>query len=323
MSTSAANGGHTSAVKAVKFISSTRVVSSSSDRTVRIWNYSETDDAHDAHLSPVLELYGHKSSVDSLAVHAPSSRILSGSADHSICFWSVGKLDAPAPSEDLLPLALPNNKRRKLSNASKSVPQRGPLLQLTGHSNPVSSVIFAPNDPTVAYSTSWDHSVRTWDLPTGTSVDTRNTSHPLLSLCAMNGVNLLAAGSSARHITMVDTRTSATTVAAMTLRGHTNAVVSLFAHPTSAYGLVSASHDGTCRIWDLRSVKQATSIGFDMGGQVGESVYVIDREILKSGEKARPVAGDGVKVFEVVWDQQVGIVSAGEDKQLQINRTGR
>ena len=323
MSTSAASGGHVSAVKAVKFLSSTTVVSSSSDRTVRIWNYSETDDAHDALLSPVLELYGHKSSVDSLAVHAPSSRILSGSADHSICFWSVTKSDAPVVSEDLLPSAIPSNKRRKLSNPSRSVPQRGPLLQLTGHSNPVSGVIFAPADPTVAYSTSWDHSVRTWDLPTGTSVDTRNTSHPLLSLCAMNGVNLLAAGSSARHITMIDPRASATTVAAMTLRGHVNAVVSLCAHPLNAYGLVSASHDGTCRVWDIRSVRQAADLGFSTGGQVCESMYVIDREFLKSRNKARPVAGDGVKVFEVVWDHELGIVTAGEDRRLQINRTTR
>ena len=319
MSTSAANGGHASAVKAVKFLSSTKVVSSSSDRTVRIWHYSETDDAHDAHLSPVLEFYGHKSSVDSLAVHAPSSRILSGSADHTICFWSATKSDAPIVSEDLLPSALPYNKRRKLSNPSKSVPQRGPLLHLTGHSNPVSGVIFAPTDPTVAYSTSWDHSIRTWDLPTGTSVDTRNTSHPLLSICAMNGVNLLATGSSARHITMVDPRASATTVAAMTLHGHVNAVVSLCGHPTSAYGLVSASHDGTCRVWDIRSVRQEAGVGFGTGGQVGESMYVIDRE--KSRSKPRPVAGDGIKVFEVVWDQDLGIVSGGEDRRLQINRT--
>jgi hypothetical protein len=30
--------------------------------------------------------------------------------------------------------------------------------------------------------------------------------------------------------------------------------------------------------------------------------------------------GEGFKVFSVNWDKEVGIVSAGEDKRVQINR---
>jgi len=41
----------------------------------------------------------------------------------------------------------------------------------------------------------------------------------------------------------------------MTLRGHTNAVVGLAPDPSSAFGLVSGSHDGTVRVWDVRSVR--------------------------------------------------------------------
>jgi ribosome biogenesis protein YTM1 len=51
---------------------------------------------------------------------------------------------------------------------------------------------------------------------------------------------------------------------------------------------------------------------------VGEAMYVIEREN-REGAK-RPVGGEGVKVFGVVWDKEVGIVSAGEDKRVQINR---
>jgi WD40 repeat protein len=97
----------------------------------------------------------------------------------------------------------------------------------------------------------------------------------------------------------------------MTLRGHTNAVVALARDPDSEYGLVSGSHDGTCRIWDVRSTKKGKD------GVVGESIYSIERESAK-GEKR--VAGEGVKVFGVCWDRKIGIVSASEDKRLQINR---
>lgn len=325
------DGGHTSGVKAAKFLSPTQVVSSGLDRTIRIWNYTEPEDAAaSASLVPSLELYGHKSSVDGLAVHAASSRILSASADHTIGVWSTRKSDAPAAPANLLPSASAAfAKRRKLSkNASqKQTPQRGPLAQLSGHGAPVSATIFKPADATVAYSASWDHTLRTWDLTTGALVSMRTTSHPLFSLTALDGssepsstdggggggVALLAAGSSARHITLIDPRSSAANVAAMTLRGHANAVVALAPDPAGAFGLASASHDGTVRIWDIRSVRP----GAGTEGQVGEAVYVVPRETAKGERRA---GGEGVKVFGVCWDREVGIVSAGEDRRVQINR---
>jgi len=325
-SPSAANGSHSAAIKAVKFLSPTSCVSAGNDRTIRMWECSSDGNDGASKISPAVELYGHISGVNCLAVHAPSSRVLSGSADQTICLWSTKKTDAPPAPAHLLPSALPNSKRRRAENAAKAVAQRGALRQLAGHAGAVSGVQFSPHDATVAYSAGWDRSVRTWDLLTGGCVDARSTAHPLLSLCAMSAVSLLAAGSSARHITLLDPRASAATVAAMTLRGHTNAVVSLCADPASSYGLVSGSHDGTCRVWDIRSVRPSTGtgVGADPGGTVGECVYVIEREGTNGEVKRRPpVAGDGVKVFGVVWDQELGIVSAGEDKRVQINRPSR
>ncbi|MCJ1479294.1 ribosome biogenesis protein ytm1 [Lambiella insularis] len=311
-SASVGNGGHTSSIKAAKFASQTQIVSSGSDRTIRIWKYSENADGFAAALVPQIELYGHKGSIDSIAIHHPSSRILSASSDHSVGVWSTRKSDAPAPPAALLPQ---NNsrglKRRKLST-STSTPQRGPLALLSSHAAPVSSTIFAPQDPTVAYSVSWDHTLRTWDLPTASLVDTRITSHALLSLTALPDLNLVAVGSSARHITLIDPRASATTIAAMTLRGHTKAVVTLASDPSSAYGLLSGSHDGTCRIWDVRSSRT------EKDGVLGESIYTIARESVK-GETRKPGA-ERTKVFGVCWDKDIGIVSGGEDKRLQINR---
>lgn len=76
--------------------------------------------------------------------------------------------------------------------------------------------------------------------------------------------------------------------------------------------MVSGSHDGTCRIWDVRSSKS------EKDGIVGESMYAISRESQKG--EGRKVGGEGVKVFGVCWDRDVGIVSVGEDKSVQINR---
>ncbi|KAJ0419970.1 hypothetical protein BJY00DRAFT_301819 [Aspergillus carlsbadensis] len=312
-SPSRTEGGHTSSIKAAKFVSPNSIVSAGLDRTVRVWKYSESEDGFSGKIAPQLELYGHKSGINSLAVHAPSNRILSASADHSVGFWSTRKSDAPATPENLLPSR--TSKRRKL-NPSVSVSQRGPLALLSAHTAPVSAAIFDAKDSTVGYSASWDHSLRTWDLVTASLVDTRTTSHSLLSLEHLPDHHLLATGTSARHITLIDPRASATTISAMTLRGHTNAVVTLARDPNSTYGLISGSHDGTCRIWDLRATKT------DKGAAVGDSVYSISRKSLEDEGKtnSKRVGGEGVKVFSVCWDREVGIVSAGEDKRIQINR---
>lgn len=316
----ASGGGHTSGVKAARFLSRSRVVSSGLDRTVRIWDYSEPEDGSSGRLVPKMVLYGHRGSVDDISVHAPSSCILSASGDHTVGVWSTKKSNAPPAPESLISSNPSSRSKRQKLATSDTAPKRGPLALLKSHSAPVSSAIFKPTDPTVAYSSSWDHTLRTWDLATSSLVDTRTTSHALLSLTVLPGLNLLATGTSARHITLIDPRTSATTVAAMTLRGHANAVVSLCPDPNNDYGLVSGSHDSTCRVWDVRSTKpgRAQDGAGVPEGAVGESVYVIERESIKG--QGRRVGGEGSKVFGVVWDREVGIVSAGEDRRVQINK---
>ena len=183
---------------------------------------------------------------------------------------------------------------------------------LQKHSGPVAGVIFDSKDHTVGYSASWDHSLRTWDLVTSMSVDTRITPHALFSIAQMPELHLVATGSAGKDVKLIDVRDSATTISVMTLKGHRNTVVALARDPSSEYGIVSGSYDGTCRIWDVRSTQNSKE------GVVGQSVYVINRESL--GGKPAPVTGEGVRVFGVVWDKELGILSGSEDKRLQINK---
>jgi WD40 repeat protein len=311
-SSSPSDGGHTSSVKAAKFLSPTQIVSSGLDRTIRLWKYVESEAGASGSIVPQLELYGHKGSVDSVAVHRPSNRILSASADHNVGLWSTRKSEAPEAPASLLPSASARGSKRRRLNQSVTIPQKGPLSLLKAHTEAVSEAVFDTKDSTVGYSASWDHSIRTWDLVTSALVDTRSTSNALLSLAQLSELSLLATGSSGRDIKLIDPRDSARTVSAMTLRGHYNAVVSLAKDPESEYGLVSGSHDGTCRVWDVRSKRSGKD------GVVGESIYTIERETAKG--KGRMVAGEGVKVFGVCWDKALGIVSGSEDKRVQINR---
>lgn len=306
------NGGRITSLKTARWISDKKIVAAGLDNTVRVYKYDEDTRT----ISTGLELFSHRWGVEDLAVHAQSNRILSASSDTTISLFSANGKENPVAPANLLPTSTAAaNKRQKLSKPERTVPARGALSKLSGHTSPVSSVIFKPDDATVAYSASHDHTLKTWDLTTSTCVDTRTTGHSLLSLTALPKLNLLATGTSARHITLIDPRVSATQISVMTLRGHKNAVVSLDVDPNNENSLLSGSHDGTAQIWDVRSVRPSEVQG---EGQIGESIYTINRD--SAGGKPVHSHGEGVKVFGVRWDKEVGILSAGEDKRVQINR---
>lgn len=111
----------------------------------------------------------------------------------------------------------------------------------------------------------------------------------------------------------------------MTLRGHGNSVSCLARSPENEYGLVSGSHDGTVKIWDLRAAggggSGAVDDGVDEGARVVRPVYSISRRGWEG--KKEPVGGEGVKVFGVCWDPGVGVVSCGEDRCVQVNSAGQ
>lgn len=289
--------GHQSAIKSVAWIDNDSFLTASMDRTMRLWRYN-SENAVEANVKAVAEYVGHKSTIESLAVNAAAKRILTASADGNVGVWNTNHKESPAAPEIDLPM---RTKKRKLAATGAKVPQYGPMGILQGHTAPVSGVAFAPQDSTVAYSVSWDHTIRTWDLTTMWHVETKTTQHPILSLCALKSLGLLACGSSARHIILHDPRASASGVTAATLRGHSNAVVALSANPSNEWEMASAGHDGTVRVWDVR----ASSSG---------NLFTINRE------------GEGLsgteKVFDVEWSS-VGIVSGGEDKRVQINATPR
>ncbi|KAI1614172.1 ribosome biogenesis protein ytm1 [Exophiala viscosa] len=312
-SPNASKGGHGSFIKSAKFISPDKVVSGGFDRTLRLWKYIEQQEGVSATLTPQLELYGHKSSVDSVCAHSASGRILSASADHAVGLWSTRKGDAPSAPESLVPRSRAKDGKRRRLNSDVTLSQRGPLALMQQHTGQVSGVVFDINDPTVGYSTSWDQTVRTWDLVTASLVDTRTTSTALFCVEHMPSLQLIAAGSVSRVVKMVDPRVSAASVTAMTLKGHKNSVVSLARDPSNEYTIVSGSHDGTCRVWDVRSTRQ------EKEGAVVSSLYTIPRANVQNGSNL--VVGDGVKVFAVCWDRDVGILSAGEDKMVQINNS--
>ena len=298
--------GHSAPIRAVKWISPTRIISAGNDRQVRLWKTTidgikddeDVEEPEDGKTLAILE--GHKAPVVSLDVEFKSSRILSAGYDNVVGFWSTNykEMTAIQPLEyDSNVLSTASKKRRKMAVQDSTIRRRSPLALLESHSQPVEDVIFDFNDSTVGYSVSQDHTIKTWDLFTAKCVDTRTTGYSLLSILQLPTKNLLVTGSSARHINLSDPRISSNTTeqTSTKLVGHTNFVVSLTACPYNENMFASGSHDGTVKVWDVRADK---------------SLYTITREDSKSNEK----------VFSVCWDKDIGIISGGTDKKIQINK---
>ncbi|CCE63904.1 hypothetical protein TPHA_0G00680 [Tetrapisispora phaffii CBS 4417] len=310
--------GHNGAIRAVKYISNTRLVSAGNDRSVRLWKTKnddlkplnndlhdledDEDDIEDGKTLAILE--GHNAPVVSLDISS-TARILSASYDNSIGLWSTNYKDMTIvdPMEEIKndsKMSTSAKKRRKLILKDGTIRRRGPLALLESHNAPVEQVIFDANDNTVGYSVSQDHTIKTWDLVTARCVDTKTTSYSLLSVTQMKSLNLLACGSSARHITLHDPRVdSSSKITQQQLVGHKNFVVSLDTCAENEYLLSSGSHDGTVKVWDIRA---------------NSPIYTITRE------DPSVVKGVNDKVFAVKWAEKVGIISGGQDKKIQINK---
>lgn len=289
--------GHLAAVRAVAWILDTRMVSGANDRQVRLWR-TKNDAAGEAsepvsgHTVAILD--GHEAPVVSVAVGG--DRILSAGLDGQICVWATSaKQMATIAAADMAGASSAAKKRKRVQYDS-GVLHKLPLQTLTGHTQAVEAVVFdsAHGDRSVAYSVSQDHTIKTWDLVMGRCVDTRTTAFPLLSVCRLEKVNLIASGSSARHINLHDPRVETQADRAVKkLVGHTNFVVDLAAAPANDYLFASASHDNTVKVWDVRGDRP---------------LHLIAR-----------ASGEGEKVLAVDWAAW-GIVSGGDDKKVQIDQ---
>ncbi|GJP33275.1 hypothetical protein CLOM_g17823 [Closterium sp. NIES-68] len=263
-------------------------VSSSKDRTLRLWQLS--GDSSEPSTGPsslraavVAVMRGHAAAVQCAAVHARTNKLASGGWDSAIKLWSLPKLGAKAGArggeegraggdgeggtgeeaegeEGAGEGAEGRGQARKrVRTAAGSVEAEGvelsPDLSLEGHSQCVAALAW-PSSNSPLFSVSWDHSLRSWDVEAAASVSVRTSAHPLLAVAAGGGgmASLAAVGGAHPTILLWDMR-SATSVLSpsVQLLGHTDWISSLSWSPSNPLHLLSSSYDGSLKIWDLRS----------------------------------------------------------------------
>ncbi|CAE6103090.1 unnamed protein product [Arabidopsis arenosa] len=243
--------GHSGAISSVALVNSNdaetvTVATASKDRTLRLFKF---DPAESVDSTTKVRAYkilrGHKASVQSVSAQKSGNMICSSSWDCTINLWNTNESTLEGESVSV-------KKRKGNNQAEESQSEGEAVTSLVGHTQCVSSVVWPEHD--VIYSSSWDHSVRRWDVETG------KDSLNLFCGKALNTVDvggegsaLIAAGGSDPILRVWDPRKPGTSAPVFQFSSHSSWISACKWHKSSWFHLLSASYDGKIMLWDLRT----------------------------------------------------------------------
>ncbi|KAB5589367.1 Lissencephaly-1 [Ceratobasidium theobromae] len=236
----------------------TRIVSGSSDNTIRVW---------DGQTGKMLldPLQGHTRSVWSVAFSPDGTRIVSGSFDETIRVWDgqTGKMmlgPLQGHTSWVNSVAFSSDGTRIVSGSSDNTlrvwdGQTGKMVldPLQGHTGSVNSVAFSP-DGTRIISGSSDETIRVWDGQTGKMVldPLQGHTNSVNSVAFSSDGTRIVSGSDDKTIRVWDGQTGKMVLDP--LQGHTRRVRSVAFSPDGTR-IVSGSDDKTIRVWDGQTGK--------------------------------------------------------------------
>ncbi|XP_033639185.1 ribosome biogenesis protein WDR12-like isoform X2 [Asterias rubens] len=217
------------------------LVSGSMDQTLLIWEWDEQTKKHKC----LHSCRGHAKSVETVAVDQSQTKIASGSMDSMLKIWSA----VPGGDDE----EVDEIQHKKARTDGHKPLTRTPLRTFDGHTQGISSLVWL--DEKRICTASWDHTMKIWDMEQEEQVTTLTGNKVFHSVAFSPLSNLLATGSSDRHIRLWDPRQNDGLLVKSSLSHHTGWVSSVAWSPDNANLLISGSYDKTLKLWDTRSPK--------------------------------------------------------------------
>jgi ribosome biogenesis protein YTM1 len=255
---------------AIKFITAIKddatdkilVASGSMDHTLVVHNYNPS--SRQFSLSKKCQ-QGHTSAIGCLDIFPTSDQKLlaSGDWDGTLCLWDLSAEDENADSSNQQ-----QSTKKIKTGAQSSSDSSGTVIAphavlRQAHNSPISGVSWgnyqkrqAPHNTLVTGS--WDHSVKVWDTERQECVLSLNGSRVVACLdTSHHSEGIVATGHPDCTIRLWDVRTTTdhtSTVSDKTFRpSHKSWITAVQWSPCNPYHLASTSHDGTVKVWDIRS----------------------------------------------------------------------
>jgi WD40 repeat protein len=266
--------GHTDWVWSIAFSpNSSQLVSSSSDRTLKLWNLQTGECTK--------TLTGHTQAIRSVAFHPNGQQLLSGSDDRTLRLWHINTGEClrvlPGHSSWISCVTFnPNGTTFASSSEDQSIclwnSQTHQCLKvLQGYSNGIWTIAFSPDGHSLA-SGSQDRKVRLWNLTNQKEPHPSSLISPPSSLSAHTSWvwsvafspdgQLLASSSEDCTIRLWHPQTQRLI---HTLSGHHNAVLSV-CFSLDGETLASGSLDGSIKLWQVSTGQCYRTLQGHQGG---------------------------------------------------------
>ena len=283
--------GHSNFVRAVAVtVDGTRVISGSSDNTVKVWNLETGEEQ--------FTLTGHSDWVRAVAVTADGTRVISGSDDNTVKVWNLetGEEQFTLTGHSGFVLAVAVDGKRVISGSSDNTVKVWNLetgeeqFTLTGHSGFVQAVAVTA-DGTRVISGSDDNTVKVWNLETGEELFTLTGHSDWVRAVAVtaDGTRVIS-GSDDNTVKVWNLETGEEQ---FTLTGHSGFVLAV---AVDGKRVISGSDDNTVKVWNLETGKEQ----FTLTGHSG-----VVQAVSVTADRTRVISGSWDKTVKV-WNLETG-----------------